>query len=90
MYIDDHETINTTFSDGAHGEGRIDTKDFVMEKGSTEPTGLQFHLGLVNAIDFTSSFLTADLHAIYLSLMSSQLKSHWTQVILGGSMYQKS
>lgn len=33
----------------------------------------------MDAIDFTSSFLTAYLHAVYLSLVSTQLKSHWTQ-----------
>lgn len=33
----------------------------------------------MDAIDFTSSFLTAYVHALYVSLMSTQLRSVWTQ-----------
>ena len=65
MYIDDQEMIDTTSSDGAHG-GR-GYQSFCNEKGVRESLRADdFTRDLVDAIDFTSSFLTVYTHAIYL------------------------
>ena len=77
MYFDEKKTINMTLAMAY--TVREDTNDFVTHRVSQNLCAYDFTWGLVIAIDFASSLLTACLHAVYVSRMLIHPKSHWTQ-----------
>ena len=85
--IDEQDMINTTFSDGAHGEGGY--QRFCYASVAAKPSRLRFYLGF-GAIDFTSSFLAAYLSTcrIFLPCSNSTYIALDTKAMLGGYVYQ--
>ena len=79
--IDEQQMTNTTFSDGAHGEG--DTNDFVMLGLPQKPSRSRFYLGFGgNRLHFFFSCGTFAGRSYFLVALD-------TKAMFGGYMYQK-